>query len=388
MRNEIDRSAIVVTSWPGQASRAELERLAAAGEQPRKDYVELARLLNADVIDSHHMAERATLPARWVESRVGIVQGQIAETFLRRGEYRHIIAWADRLGLPLGLLFKLTRSRRDLVLISVWLSHLKKAVFLKPLKAHTHLGAIINYGSKQMEIAADRLGVPRDKLHLALQPVDERFWRPNGTPVENIICSVGSEARDYPTLINAIRGLDLGVDLAVGSTVLRPSGDAVAMFTPMIREISGTDLPPNVRVHRGLEHRKLRGLYCRSRFVVVPLHDIEFDAGVTALTEAMAMGKAVIVTRTRGQIDLIRDGEQGIYVPPGDPAALRTAIAYLHSHPEEAERMGRAGRALVEHRHTLDAYVERVAAIVWGTDEAGIEVSGRHRADAHSACSD
>lgn len=388
MRNEFDRSAIVITSWPGQASRTELERLAAAGELPRKDYVELARLLNADIIDSHHMAERAALPARWVGGRVGIVQGQIAETFLRRTRYRHIVAWADRLGLPLALLFKLTRSRRDLVLISVWLSRPKKAVFLKPLNAHTHLSSIINYGSKQMEIAADRLGVPREKLHLALQPVDERFWRPNGTPVENIICSVGSEARDYPTLISAIRGLDLGVELAVGSTVLRPSGDATAMFAPMIREISGTGLPPNVRVRRGLEHRKLRWLYSRSRFVAVPLHDLEFDAGVTALTEAMSMGKAVIVTRTRGQIDLLRDGEQGIYVPPGDPAALRGAIEFLVSHPEEAERMGRAGRALVEERHTLDAYTERLAAIVRGANEVGIGISGRHRADAPSARSD
>jgi glycosyltransferase involved in cell wall biosynthesis len=96
------------------------------------------------------------------------------------------------------------------------------------------------------------------------------------------------------------------------------------------------------------------------------LHDVEFDAGVTAITEAMAMGKAVVVTRTRGQVDVIRDGESGLYVPPGDPVALRTAIRYLLDNPAEAERMGRAGRATVEAHHTLDRWVSAVAEVVTG----------------------
>jgi hypothetical protein len=33
-------------------------------------------------------------------------------------------------------------------------------------------------------------------------------------------------------------------------------------------------------------------------------------------------------------------------------------------YPEEAARMGRAGRKLAEDRHALDRYVERVAGIV------------------------
>ncbi len=51
-------------------------------------------------------------------------------------------------------------------------------------------------------------------------------------------------------------------------------------------------------------------------------------------------------------------------MPPGDPRALRQAIEHLLQHPEEAARMGRAGRELVETRHTLDRYVERVVRIV------------------------
>jgi glycosyltransferase involved in cell wall biosynthesis len=105
--------------------------------------------------------------------------------------------------------------------------------------------------------------------------------------------------------------------------------------------------------------------------VVVPLQDLDYDAGVTAIVEAMAMAKAVIVTRTRGQVDVLRDGEQGLYVPPADPRAMRAAIEYLLARPEEADRMGKAGHALIKERHALDAYVAKLVGIVRAADEAG-----------------
>lgn len=76
------------------------------------------------------------------------------------------------------------------------------------------------------------------------------------------------------------------------------------------------------------------------------------------------MGKPLVVTRTRGQVDLLRDGVHGLYVEPGDPAALRTAVERLLADPDEAERMGRAGRRLVEERYTLDGYVQRLSELV------------------------
>ena len=360
------RSAIVVTSWRGHASAVELALRAAAGERARDAYVELARVLDADVFDNEYMETRATPVARALARRFGMFPGQVVEMFLRRNRYRHLVAWADRLGLPLALMLKLVRARRDLVLISVWLSRPQKAFFLKPLGVHSHLQAIINYGSVQMEIAADRLGVPREKLYLALQPVDEQFWQPTDDPPENSIVSVGWEARDYSTLVEAVEGLDLDVELAVGSSVFASSGEGTGSTDEVMRKIFADGPPPRVRIQTDLAQAELRRLYSRCRFVVVPLHDVDYDAGVTVLTEAMAMGKAVVVTRTRGQIDLIRDGEEGIYVPPGDTPGLRKAITFLLENPEEAERMGRAGRTRAEERHSLDSYVARLAAIVRG----------------------
>ena len=388
------RSALLIPAYPGQPTVAELEGLAAAGKRPRKDYVELARALQADVVDFDFMQRRAIPLARLVARRAGPIAGQICEASLRRPAPRHVCAWADRIGLPLALLHKLTRTRRDLVLVSAWLSIPKKAVFLDRFRVHTHLGAIINYSSVQMTIAARELGVPEGKLHLAKQPVDDRFWRPQPIPSEPLLLAVGWEARDYPTLIRAIEDLPLQVHIAVGNAGLSSSkletssggGEPGAAARPdpprrfgvmkgtfsyefyerWMDQVAEEGLPANVTISQQLGAEELRALYARSRFVVIPLLDVDSDCGVTSITEAMAMGKAVILSRTRGQVDIIRDGEHGIYVPPGDAVALRKAIEHLESHPEEAERMGRAGREEVERQYALDGYVARVAEIIKG----------------------
>jgi glycosyltransferase involved in cell wall biosynthesis len=386
------RSAVIVPGFWGQLSVAELQRLAAAGKRPRKDYVEVARELDADVIDPPFMREEASAVGRWVAVRGGILAGELYEAFVRRNRYRFICAWADSAGLPLALLHKLTRSRRDLALVSVYLSGRKKAMFVRQLKVHTHLGSIINFSSVQLEIARDRLGVPPEKLHHVPHPVDDRFWRPGDRPTEDAICSVGWEARDYVTLVRAVSGLPVRSHIAIGVAAFSSSvaekpddqdqdGARERARLAYFDNLKGTfsygsyrawmdevrnGLPLNVVLDHQLGPRQLRSLYARCRFAVIPLQDVEFDAGVTALTEALAMGKAVILTRTRAQVDVIKDGEQGIYVRPGDPRALRAAVEYLLAHPEEAERMGRAGRKLIEEGHTLDRYAERVAQIVRG----------------------
>jgi glycosyltransferase involved in cell wall biosynthesis len=378
------RSAVIVPGYLGQPSGAELARRAALGTRPRKDYVELARALDADIIDPSYMAEQASRAGRALASRMGILAGELYEAYAARDRFEHICAWADRAGLPLALIYKLTRSRSDLTLVSVYLSGGKKALFLRNLGVQSHLGAIVNFSSVQMGIAAQRLGIPPGKLHHVVHPVDDHFWRPVGVPAEDGICSVGWEARDYGTLVKAVSGLPVRAQIAIGSQGLSSStmekdGDGHSQphpfesiggkFTqPLYQawraEVLREGVPANITIHNQLSQLGLRDLYSQSRFVVVPLHEADFDAGVTTITEAMAMGKAVIVTRIRGQVDVVRDGVNGLYVPPGDPVALRQAIEHLLRYPEEAARMGRAGRELAEERHGLDRYVERVAGIV------------------------
>ena len=63
--------------------------------------------------------------------------------------------------------------------------------------------------------------------------------------------------------------------------------------------------------------------------------------------EAMAHGRAVVATEVGGLVDLVRDGETGLLVPPREPHALRRALETLLADRELRERLGGAARARV-----------------------------------------
>jgi D-inositol-3-phosphate glycosyltransferase len=81
--------------------------------------------------------------------------------------------------------------------------------------------------------------------------------------------------------------------------------------------------------------------------------------------EAMAWERPVLATAVFGLPELIEDGESGWLCEPRDLMALGTALERaLSSSPEERRRIGAAGRALVERRHSLDEYGREVAALL------------------------
>jgi glycosyltransferase involved in cell wall biosynthesis len=94
---------------------------------------------------------------------------------------------------------------------------------------------------------------------------------------------------------------------------------------------------------------------------VVPLLETDFQAGVTTLLEAMAMGKAVVVSDTAGLRGLVEDSVTALTVPPGDPWALRNAVVRLLANPRERARLGANARASVESNFALDAYAAGLA---------------------------
>ncbi|KMK65649.1 glycosyltransferase [Puniceibacterium sp. IMCC21224] len=79
-----------------------------------------------------------------------------------------------------------------------------------------------------------------------------------------------------------------------------------------------------------------------------------FAEGVpVVLMEAMAASLPVVTTRIAGIPELVRDGESGVLVPPGDTQALRTALSRVLDNPDLRRRMGRVGRATVASAYNI-----------------------------------
>lgn len=64
-----------------------------------------------------------------------------------------------------------------------------------------------------------------------------------------------------------------------------------------------------------------------------------------SVIEAMAAGLPIVASDVGGLKELVRDGETGVLVPPGDPVALAEALRPLLANRELRRRLGRAGRA-------------------------------------------
>jgi glycosyltransferase involved in cell wall biosynthesis len=342
----------------------------AAGREPRRDYLELADALGAELIDSGPddapEGLRAGLRAAWT-------------AFRRRNEY-DVIVTNERSGIPLAFLLRLTRTRRGQVMVAHWLSPAKKRVPFSRLGLRDVIDRVVVYGTEQERFALERLHVPLAKVEKVMHAADADFWHPLGHPQAGI-CSAGREHRDYATLLEAVRGLDLTVTIAAGGL-------------PWIKHdpLSDGALPPNV-IKRRVGYPELREVYDRSEFVVVPLRDVDFQAGSLVMYEAMAMGKAVIATRTAAHRhgDIVRDGETGILVPPGDVRAMRQAIVRLHEDPIEARRLWANARRVVEEGLNHEVYVREmvricrdVAAEV-GRERLGARVRGRRAAGGRRA---
>jgi glycosyltransferase involved in cell wall biosynthesis len=278
------------------------------------------------------------------------------ELHRRRDEYDVIVTWSERVSLALMTLDRFARGGKPHIAMLYWFS---RPSVRAPLRAFgSRLQAIVTWSSFQRTYAIEELGVAPEKLYLVKHFVDQLFWSPREADVD-MISSAGAEMRDYPTLIDALRGTDVRCHIATDHVRV----DRFGFGRRMSAEGFSAKASRNVTLGRKTPV-ELRDLYARSRFVVVPLHRSDTDNGVNVILEAMAMGKPVICSRTRGQVDVVEEGVTGLFVPVGDASALRTAILSLWNDPERATAMGRAARAHVEKHHPLEKFCHDVKRAV------------------------
>lgn len=306
-----------------------------------------------------YLFDEAFSPA-WDESILqGGVSPGMAPTYWRmareirrhRAEYDAVVTWGEKLSLAMLMQARLAKAGKPHIAMMYQFEKPNIRVPLSVFKKDLH--AVITWSSVQRRALIDRLGFPSDRVYLIRHYVDQMFYslRP---AEEDMICAVGAEMRDYATLRQAIRGTDLRCHIATDHVRI-PGRFRFLNDRRVPIDRIGDRAEGNITEGR-LSLTELRSLYARSRFVVVPLMSSDTDNGVTVILEAMAMGKPVICSRTRGQVDVIQEGVTGVFVPVGDVAAMRAAVLSLWNEPLRARQMGLNARAFVEKHHTLEKF--------------------------------
>jgi glycosyltransferase involved in cell wall biosynthesis len=138
----------------------------------------------------------------------------------------------------------------------------------------------------------------------------------------------GNYDRDYATLVEAVRPLDVPVWIAT----TRPE------------VMHGIQVPEHVRV-AGTSAAGFREAMAAARLVVVPMQPgLLHSGGQQTLLNALYMGKPAIAVGRRWAVDLMEDGVHGWIVEYGDVAGLRRAIQEVLDRPDEARERARRGQ--------------------------------------------
>ncbi len=241
-----------------------------------------------------------------------------------------------------------------------------------------------NNAADQARIEAFDQGQARGKVALVynsltlplppLAPVQEEEPAPPGAtrpmprPVRLLALGRFDVTKGFDVLLRACallrdRGLDFTLTLAGGGGAVMGLGRMSARISQLRRDL---DLEGRVRLPGLVSHNDLPHMLQEHDIFAAPciVHASGRRDGIpNTVIEALAYGLPVVSTTVNALPEVVRDGETGLAVPPGDAPALADALARLADDADLARRLGRAGRRLAEEMFDPERNSRRLADV-------------------------
>jgi glycosyltransferase involved in cell wall biosynthesis len=242
-------------------------------------------------------------------------------------------------------------SRRPVVIASRrWLDEVPRSSLRTANRvAYRFADCVLTNSESIAELVVARERVRRSRVAVVPNFVDDQAFVPPppeerarflfelGVPTDSFVVGCVASLRpvkNHELLLHAIANLRARWPalhlVLVGEGDARPSLEARARQLGLAGVVHFAGLRPN---EPNLHHLfDLSVLSSRS------------EALPNSLVEAMAAGRPVVATRVGGVADVVRDGETGLLVAPGDVDAFGRAIESLLRDPELRSKYGRAAR--------------------------------------------
>jgi len=180
---------------------------------------------------------------------------------------------------------------------------------------------------------------------------------PAGNPVKVALVSRMLRSKGVPETVSAIRRLrarGVAIELMLVGPADPENSDSLTE-----EELAAVASNPGVRWLGGVED--VPSIWRKAAIAVLPS---TYGEGVPkALIEAASCARPIVTTDMPGCREIVRHGENGLLVPPGDIAALADAIAALAVDARRRAAMGRAGRELVERAFEEAAVADQTLAL-------------------------
>ncbi|MHC1742511.1 MAG: glycosyltransferase family 4 protein [Syntrophobacteraceae bacterium] len=258
-----------------------------------------------------------------------------------RRSYDMVVSWSLRMGTLYGILNRVPGSpdRPCHVIQDFHVNPLRRdpayRLKLASLKASLPGTDHILCTSREEEaLYARSFGIPRGRLRFLPQAPPPHYLSYPRQSIRDYVFAYGNSDRDFDTLVDASRGLNVPVRILSQ------------------RYVPGEPLPGNVELIRTRRpESELMQLAAQARLIVIPLQDYRIASGQLSMLEAMALGRPLVVTENVATREYAIHGETARFYRAGSRDELRAQMQWLLSNADLAETMGSRAREGVSTLH-------------------------------------
>ena len=229
---------------------------------------------------------------------------------------------------------------------------------------------IIATGEVVRQHLIDQLKVPPDRIWTIPTGIDMRLFQP-GPRDGRVRQELGLSAKQVVVGTVAFLRRYKGVDYLIEAV------HALAPRCPDLRTLIVGDGPEREALvakvkSLGLDDRVIFAGHrddvpeIMASLDIFVLTSVDTETLPQTIRQAMAMERAVIATSVGSVADVVKDRETGFLIPPRDVPQLTHAIAELAQDRQLRERLGKAGRALVADRYSLEQMLDETEEVCCG----------------------
>ncbi|MBO8230534.1 hypothetical protein CU313_06820 [Prochlorococcus marinus str. MU1404] len=266
-----------------------------------------------------------------------------------------VISLTDGFSMSLGFFYTFLDAKNKIKLVGAFhkLSDyntkvpklLKKFYHKLILKILKRLNFIIFYGDADRDNSIKKFNLRKEETFLIKFGVDTIFWKPNNKNnfSSDYLFSIGQDpARDFDTLLK----VKTNRKIHIHTSLLKIRNDNKYVIT-------------NGTYHKNknsLTDLEVRQLYQESFAVIVPLKNVYQPSGYSVTLQAMACGKPVILSNTKGlwAPKLFKNRKNCILVNPGSEKEIEYAIQTLENDKKTYEYICNEARKTVEKHFSLE----------------------------------
>lgn len=202
---------------------------------------------------------------------------------------------------------------------------------------------------------------------LSIEPKDCPGARFSRKPLRLLAVGRFDVTKGFDVLMRACailkrKNIDFQLTLAGGGGKIMGLGT----LEKKLRHLRGElDLEREVTMPGLISHDELPRILAEHDIFVAPcvVHSSGKRDGIpNTVIEALAFGMPVIATTVNALPEVVKNGETGLTVEPGNPEALADAILWMAANPREALKMGAKGALLAREMFAPDVNAGRLAA--------------------------